>query len=371
MRRNLLKLLLIGCVTLTISGCGVNQSTNSNGETKNPLDNLFDVDPVVTDQIIMGQALNDIKSLYDVTDVLNVENYEIADCHPYSENKLVVLYVGEKDSFVRICDISNGKTSKEIKLDSVTITKDADLHVVSNDFAYISAFSGKVLIYLNLKVGSHTQIFMEKSPASFLMPGEGDAFYYTLEDDCNIYQYVADTGNSFSAFDAGNMVDSISLEYLVQGGNTLIVYVESQGYTGYAMVSLEMQELSPLEIIEGEFYYDGNEYVYTALDDRPVLYIYDPMTPRLAVEFKLDYLEEIKTVSLCKYSNSFLTLREEADNYYLRYYSFSDGVLKNEILLEDVNVDAIFDFKDSNIILINTDEKIYIWNSEIIEKVLE
>ena len=65
-------------------------------------------------------------------------------------------------------------------------------------------------------------------------------------------------------------------------------------YTGYAMLSLEMQELSPLEIIEGDFYYDGNEYVYSAMSNSPVLYIYNPMTPRVSKEFKIENSKEIE-----------------------------------------------------------------------------
>lgn len=371
MKRKLLALLLIGCMALVIGGCDGNGGTNSNGETKNPLDDFLNLDPVITDKVIMGQAVNSIGSLYDVTEVLAVENYEIADCHPYSENKVIVLYVGAKDSFVRICDITNGKTVKEIKMENIIIVKDADLVVVNNDFAYIKELSGRVLIYLNLKVNEYSQIVMEEEPVSFLMPGEGDVFYFTLKNDCNIYQYIAETGNSFSVFDAENMVKSIDLEYVVQGGNTLIVYVESEGYTGYAMLSLEMQDLSPLEIIEGKFYYNGNEYVYSALEESPVLYIYDPMTPRLAVEFKLDYAQEVRDVRLCKYSACFLTIREDNNDLYIRYYSLSDGVLKNEIVLTNANITNIYDFENSNMVLVNTDEKVYIWNTEIIEKVLE
>lgn len=371
MRKNLLKLLIIGCMALVISGCNGDISTDSNGETKNPLDEFLDLDPVVTNKVIAGQAVNEIGSLYDITEVLELENYKILDCHPYSEDKVMVLYSGEKDSLVKICDITNGKSVKDIKLDKVILSEGADLTVVSEDFAYVQEFSGKLLIYLNVKVGEFSKIFMDQNPETLIMPGEGDAFYYTLMNDCNIYQYIADNARSFSAFDATGMVDSIRLEYVVQGGNSLIVYVESEGYTGYAMLSLEMQELSPLEIIEGEFYYDGSEYVYSATTDSPVLYIYNPMTPRLAVEFKLDYLAETKNVSLCKFSTCFLTLREENANSYLRYYSFTDGVLKNEIVLENVKINETYDFENFDIILINTDEKIYIWNTEIIENVLE
>lgn len=371
MRKNLLKLLIIGCMALVISGCNKNVSSDSNGETKNPLDDFLNLDPVITDSIIAGEKVNDIGSLYDVTETLQLENYKLLDCHPYSENKVMVLYSGEKDSLVKICDITSGKSLKEIKLDKVSLTDGANLTVVSEEFAYVQEFSGKMLIFLNVKVGEFSQIFMDKNPESLLMPGEGDVFYYTMKDNCNIYQYITENGNAFSAFDATGMVDSIRLEYLVEGGNTLIVYVESEGYTGYAMLSLEMQELSPLEIIEGEFYYDGNEYVYSAMSDSPVLYIYNPMTPRLAIEFKLDYTQETKDVRLCKFSTCFMTLREDKADTYLRYYSFTEGVLKNEIALENVKVKETFDFENSNIILINTDDKIYIWNTEIIENVLE
>ena len=371
MRKKILKLLIIGCITFVLAGCNGNVSTDSNGETKNPLDNFLDLDPVVTDKFIAGQAVNEIGSLYDITETLELEGYKLLDCHPYAEDKVMAIYSGLEDSLVQICDITNGKAVKTIIMDKVLLADGADLNVVSDDFAYIQELSGKMLIYINVKVGEFTQVFMDKNPESILMPGEGDAFYYTLEDDCNIYQYIADTGNSFSAFDATNMVDYLSLKYVVEGGNTLIAYVESEGYTGYAMLSLEMQELSPLEIIEGEFYYDGNEYVYSAMSDNPVLYVYNPMTPRLAVEFKLDYLEETKNVSLCKFSTCFLTLREENSVSYLRYYSFTDGVLKNEIILDNANIKELFDFENSSIILINTDDKIYIWNTEIIENVIE
>ena len=56
---------------------------------------------------------------------------------------------------------------------------------------------------------------------------------------------------------------------------------------------------------------------------------------------------------------------------YIRYYSLSDGVLKNEIVLTNANITNIYDFENSNMVLVNTDEKVYIWNTEIIEKVLE
>jgi hypothetical protein len=88
MRKNLFKILLIGCIALVLGGCKGNVSTDSNGETKNPLDDFLDLDPVITDKIIAGQTVNDIGSLYDITEILELEEYKLLDCHPYAEDKL-------------------------------------------------------------------------------------------------------------------------------------------------------------------------------------------------------------------------------------------------------------------------------------------
>ena len=57
MRKNLLKALVIGCMALVISGCNGNVSTDSNGETKNPLDDFLDLDPVITDKVMVRSMI--------------------------------------------------------------------------------------------------------------------------------------------------------------------------------------------------------------------------------------------------------------------------------------------------------------------------
>lgn len=376
MKKKAIICFLVGLMTVLATGCNGNRTTNSNGETKNPLDDFLDLDPVVTDRVIIGEAVNDIESLFDITGKITEKEYDIIDSHPYSEDEIMVLYSGTSDSLIRIYNIGNGKVAKEIRLKDTILSKDADLNVVSESFSYIVEHFGEKLIYVNVKVSEYTEVVMDKTPESMLVVGEGDVVYYTIKDDCNIYQYVKDTGKSFSAFDATDMVDSISLKYMVSGGNTFIVNVSSEGYSGYALVSLENQELEPLEIVEGEFYYDGSEYVYSAVENIAALYIYDPMTPRLKTEFRLDQPEETRDVRLCRYSSCFLTLCKETSGDKLRFYNLTEGVLENVLELSQFETKETHDFPDSPIVMISCldrdgAKKVLIWNTEIIEKIIE
>ncbi len=376
MRKRILGCVVIGSLALCVYGCNGHVSAGNNPDNTEPTEEE-QTNPSIFDNIIAGESVNEINSLFDFTGLLKQEEYTLITACPYDENELLAVYTSGKGALVKSFDISNGDEELDIEMSDITVSDTAVINAVNEDFAYILDIAGRNLIYLDLHDKSCSVIELEETPDSIAVMGEGEQVFYTLPDDCNVYQYTKETGNRISVFDAYGLVDSIQVKYVVGGTNTLIVKVDSDNYSGYASLSLELQELSPLEDMTGEILYSGDEYVYTSVDKEAAIVIYNPMTPRLLKEFYLEDVKELQDIHLFKDTSYLVTKVESSKETVIRLYNIDKGIMENMLTLDasqDIS-DIKFCTETNNVIIELSDTKegrrILIWNTEIIDKIIE
>ena len=331
----------------------------------------------IFDKIIAGTPIDSKESLFDITDNVSREGYTLVSGCPYGEREILTIYTGKEKSLAALYDVSNAREKTVIELEDTVLTENARVYYVSEEFSYIIDLTNKQIIYLYMKDKKSEKIALDFVPDSISVLGEGEQFFYTLKDDCNVYQYTSETGNRVSVFDAGDIASDICLEFVVPGSNTLIVKTESDNYSGYASLSLEYQELTPLESVSGKLLYSKDEYVYTSPDKESVIIIYNPMTPRLTKEFRLEEPAEINNLVLFSDTPYFLSGVDTKDGRLLRFYNTDEGIMENCLTLGDeYTIEGIEYFREMNSILIQTRDimnacRILIWNTEIIDNVIE
>ena len=377
MRKRILSCFIIGSMALCVCGCNGQVSAGNNPDNTDLSTEEEQTEPSIFDNIIAGEPINEIKSLFDFTGVLEQNNdYILIAACPYDDNELLAVYSGEEMALVKSFDVSSGVEKLKLELPDIVINDDAVINVVNDDFAYIINSSDSNLIYLDLSDKSYEIIEFDEIPDSIVIMGEGEQFFYTLPDDCNVYQYTRDTGNRISVFDAYGLVDNIEIKYVEEGSNTLIVKVNSDNYSGYASLTIELQELSPLEEMTGELLYSGNEYVYTAPDKDATIVIYNPMTPRLLREFYLENTEELRNIRLFSDTPYVITKVETDKETVIRLYNIDEGIMENILTLDVLqNISDIKFYSSTNNVMLKVDDtlgsRILIWNTEIIDKILE
>lgn len=377
MKKNLLAFFLLIIVGIAFVGCDKTTSAGNYPDNSETNEGGKDDDITIFDKIISGKPLNDIESLFNFSDEIQVEGYTILAGCPYHENAVLAIYGNGENALAIVYDVSDLKEEKKIEMDGISFSKDAEVYSVSEEFAYIIDISQKQLVYLSVKDEKYEVISLEFIPDSIVVMDEGEQFFYTMEDDCNIYQYTKETGNTISVFDASEIVSDIQVKYSVSGSNILIVKMESPNYSGYASLSLENQELSPLENISGELLYSGDGYVYTSPEKKATVIIYNPMTPRLTKEFRLEETDELNNIMLFQNTPYILSMVDTDEGTMLRFYDVDEGIMENCIVIPDnYNILGIkyFDSTD-NVFLQVTDEKgdreILIWNTDLIENIIE
>lgn len=377
MRKQIMGLMVTGSLALCICGCDGQVSAGNNPDNQDFPTEETETNPTIFDNIIAGEPVNEIESLYDFTELLQRDDLTLITACPLDDNELLAVYSGDNTSLIASYDVSSGDEEFKVEMKDIVIAKDAVVNAVNEDFAYIMDVNNENIIYFDLHDKSYEVIELEHIPDSIVIMDEGEQFFYTIEDDCNVYQYTTATGNRISVFDASDMVEDIEVKYVVAGSNTLIVEVSSDNYSGYASLSLELQELSPLEDMSGELLYSGNEYVYTSPEKEATIIIYNPMTPRLFKEFYLDNIAEINNIRLFKDTPYIISKVEDDTETVLRFYNIDKGIMEN-ILTLDVS-DCVSDiefYSSTNNVMIKIDDrsedcKILIWNTEIIDNIIE
>lgn len=374
-------IIMVGLLGVSVWGCGytsVNDKPNDiiiDTETK-------DEELTIFDNIIVGTSINEIESLYDITEELEIEGYEIITSCPYSENEILVVYSGEDSTKIMSHNISTMKNKYDIEMEDVSLSADLEMKCVTKEFAYILDKNSGELIYIDvsheeyeiIQVAQDDQI--NKIPKSVVVMDEGEQCFYTVDNDYNIYQYNKEIGNSFSVFDASGQVDSIEVCYVIPGGNTLIVDIVTDEYSGYARVSLENQELLIMEDVEGELLYGGDLYAYKSTEKPATLVLYNPMTPRLTMEFSLEKEEELNTVTFFEEAEHILSYTEDREGTTIRFYNVSEGIMENIITIPTEYEILLVDFyAEKENVLVHTTQnnnyKVLIWNTQIIEKIIK
>lgn len=377
MRKQIMGLMVTGSLALCICGCDGQVSAGNNPDNQDFPTEETETNPTIFDNIIAGEPVNEIESLYDFTELLQRDDLTLITACPLDDNELLAVYSGDNTSLIASYDVSSGDEEFKVEMKDIVIAKDAVVNAVNEDFAYIMDVNNENIIYFDLHDKSYEVIELEHIPDSIVIMDEGEQFFYTIEGDCNVYQYTTATGNRISVFDASDMVEDIEVKYVVAGSNTLIVEVSSDNYSGYASLSLELQEFSPLEDMSGELLYSGNEYVYTSPEKEATIIIYNPMTPRLFKEFYLDNIAEINNIRLFKDTPYIISKVEDDTETVLRFYNIDKGIMEN-ILTLDVS-DCVSDiefYSSTNNVMIKIDDrsegcKILIWNTEIIDNIIE
>ncbi len=376
MKKNILLLLTMGIIITAMTGCRDTSTAGADPESVETTSKEQETSELtIFDQVIAGEAVNDIESLYDFTDTARVQDYYAVGACPHGEDMIMVLYANEEASMCVVYDITNGKEKERIEMD-VALSLKAKPVGVSSDFAYIREDNG-VLIYLDWKNNQYEVVQLDDEPESLLMLGEGEAVYYTVSDDCNIYNYIHGSNNCYSIYDGSDVVDSLELRYLISAGTSIILHVESEGYTGYAQLSIEMQELTVFDGLSGELIYNDNEYIYTVPEKQDSILIYNPMTPRVIKEFRVENPEEICNLTLYSEEGLFLTQVEEENEKVIRFYDLNNGILKNQLVIpSEYKVIGVDYFENSLCVLVegrieNGEYRMLIWNTDIIEEILE
>lgn len=377
MRKRVLSCIIIGSMALCVCGCKGQVSAGNNPDNPDLPTEEEQTEPSIFDNVIAGDSINEINSLFDFTGELAQNNdYILITACPYDENELLAVYASETESLVKSFDVSNADEKFKLEIPDIVINADAVLNVVNENFAYILDSSNRNLIYLDLNNKSYKVIELSEVPDSIVVMGEGEQFFYTLPDDCNVYQYTRDTGNRISVFDAYGLVDSIQIKYVEEGSNTLIVKVDSDNYSGYASLSLELQEITPLEEMSGELLYSGDEYVYTSPGNDAAIFIYNPMTPRLLKEFYLESAQELRNIRLFRNTPYIITKVDEGKETVIRLYNINEGIMENILTLDaSQNISDLRFYSNTNNVMLKLEDtegcRILIWNTEIIDKILE
>ena len=371
-----LVLLILGIIITVFSGCQHSNTAVNEPESVDTTTQEEETDETtIFDQLVVGEALNELESLFDLSEVLKIQDYYAVGACVHGENEFMVLYAGDNCSAAIVYDISTGKEKKKIEMDC-DLSLEATPIGVSEDFSYIVETGGK-FIYLDWKNKEYEEIVLEYEPASYLMLGEGESIYYTVENDCNVYIYIYGSERSYSVYDGTDAVDSLELEYLIFAGTSIILTVESESYSGYAQLNLEMQELTVFDSLSGELIYCDNEYIYTTPDKPNTILLYDPMTPRLSKEFRIENSKEINDLVFYKNDGIFLTRVVENEDTIIRIYDVEAGILKNRIIIPgEYEVKKAECFQNSICVYIegrteNGEYMPLIWNTDILDEVLE
>lgn len=376
MKKSLLFILIVGIIFSGFIGCRHTQTAGNEPESSETVTNEQETEdiPTIFDKILSGEPINEIQSLYDFTEVFRVQDYYAIGANTHGENKVMVLYSGKEGAVAIVYDISNGKEKSRIEMD-IELSLNARPVGVNEEFSYICEENG-VFIYLDWENEEYEIIELDDTPMSYLMLGDGESIYYTVEDDCNIYTYIYGSERCYSVYDGSDIVNNLELKYLIAAGTSIVLYVESEGYSGYAQLSIEMQELTVFDSLSGELIYNDNEYIYTAPDKANSIFIYNPMTPRVSKEFKIENPKEIETLIFYKDEGLFLTrVKEPAET--IRFYDLEEGILKNQLIVsEEYEVLDVEYFGDSLCVLVecrdeNGEYRPLIWNTDIIEEILE
>ena len=370
--------IILGVICFSVMGCDNTASVNHNSddnETTTQTDQKED-DYTIFDNVIVGDAINDIESLYDVTNEFVMEGYEIVESCPYQENNLLVVYSSKTDSCVVSYNISDLRDKYHIEMEDLQLSSESEINCITDEFAYILDVEGKQLVYLDIKDESYEVVEMDDIPESIVVMDEGEQFFYTLEDDCNVYQHIKASGNELSVYDATGMLESIEVKYVIPGSNTLIVNVVSESYSGYAQLSLENQELIVMDGVEGELLYSGENYMYKASGKDSTIIMYNPMTPRLTVEFRLDENVELDNLTMFDNGSHVISCIDSDKGTGVRFYDVNAGIMENFIVIpSEYNVLSLEYYAKTHNVLIHTqngdDYKILIWNTEIIENIIK
>ncbi len=370
------KLKWIGAAAMAgILLCGCSNTTSDKpvvpGETTTDID-----DATIFDKIINGEQINDTGSLYDCTGTFSMEGYSIVASGYYGEKYILVLYAGEKDSKVVAYQLSDGKEYKTISFDDIVFSKDAYIGYTGDGLTYVYDSDNSCFYYLHVKEKKYDLVTIDFNPKSMIVIDGGETILYTVENDCNIYEFIKETANSVSVYDASGETDDVVLKYIEADSDTLIVKTTSKEYTGYSSISMEMQEMSPIELTGDDLYYTGQEYIYTSATQPKNLAVYNVLRPRVYQIFMLEDRKEKDNLVVFSNGPKVLSMVDEDDATMLRFYNISAGIMENYVSVDGkYTINRISLMSEANNLFIETtdsngDYHILIWDITDVSEVI-
>ncbi len=361
---------LTGCKDRTVNS-SVEQPTDFTDETPTTED-----EPTIFDKIIEGSLVGDSIALYDITSGYEKEGYTMDSAAGYADNDVAILYSGSSDSLIAAYNISNGKESKKIELKDTVVSTDSVFTVVTDEFAYVYDEKNSTFYYINIKAEKYEAVAVDFKPDTYIVTNGGDNILYTLKNDCNIYQYIKETGNSVSIYDASDEVDDIALVYDEMDGDTIIADVLSEEYNGYVTISVELQSLTKMTEVTGSLYYTGDEYIYTSKDYDKSVCVYNEQKPRIESTFRLEEADELKDLTLYEGAPYLMSKVKKNDGLLIRFYDVNQGIMNNYVTLP-----AEYEFINASYIQVNKELciqardnsnhlAVFIWDIEAVTDVI-
>lgn len=334
-------------------------------------------DPTIFDKIIAGVRLDEETPLYDFTDTVTVEGYDIICSTPYGDNNILVLYSGENDSMVISYDISKGKDKNETEIKETVFSEETVMTLTEDKVPYIYDRKQSVFCVIDVKAEKYEYHELSFTPETMIVTDGGESIFYTVEGDCNVYRYTAETENEVSVYDASDEVYKILLKSMEADDDTLIVRISSDDYIGYARLSIEMQEITWFEEEMDSITCVGSEYIITRKDLEKSVQVYTELKPRIFQWFVMEDERELDNYVVYPGSPYILTCVESDDSNLLRFYSVSDGIMVNYVYLSDeYTIEKAEYINEAGLLSIQTctadgGRSIIIWDVEAVDDIIK
>lgn len=320
-------------VVLLFAGC--KDGTQKVDQTEAEDENNKEDEPTIFDKIIVGARLDKDKPLYDFTDTVTMDGYEIICQTPYGDNNILVLYSGEEDSMAISYNISKGKAKNEITIDETIFSEGTVMTLTEDGVPCIYDAEKSVFCVLDIKAEKYKYHELSFTPETMIVTDGGESILFTKDGDCNVYQYMSETENVVSVYDATDEVYKILLKSMESDDNTLIVRISSDEYVGYARLSIELQEITRFEEEMDSIFCVGSEYIITKKELEKSVQVYTELKPRIFQWFTMEDPKELENFVVYPGSPYILTCVSEKDTNLLRFYSVADGIMVNYVYLSD------------------------------------
>lgn len=365
-------LLCVSIVAILISGCSSSSSSSSLHEEPATEDNY----PTIFDKTIAGNTVNDEKSVYDISDLIQIEDYKLITCAGFDKSYFLAAYAGEEDSLIIRYSLSEAKKTDRIEVSNTVFSDLTVIDQTEDGVFYLYDNQNFTLYFPNIDKESYEQVVLTKEPESILVVEGGARIFYTIKDDTGIYQYIKESEKSQLLFETDEVYE-LTLEYLAQDYDTIVTHVVMSDYTGYAGVSIEEQTFEVYEQYKDcELYYTGDEFIYVPDDSDCEIFIYNELKPRLLEIFSVDEKEELSAFEVYGGGPYLISSTGEDYDITLKLYDISEGIKFNEVELKtEYTLGGISFLKDAMNIYIHAQDKegnyrFLIWDVESVTDVI-
>lgn len=372
MKRKIVLLMMAVLAVLLTTSCGKKTEIKF---TEKESEETLSGDITRFDKVIVGNPVNKQESLFDCTDSLAKEGYSIISGIAYGDNGILVLYSGVNDSKLCGFAVSNGAEATQILFEGTVLSDKTSIYVTNSKNIILYDEENNTFYRVDYEHVNYTDTKLDFSPESMCIADNGERMYYTLENDCNIYQYVFETGNSISVYDFGDQYSEVNIEYVEINNDKIIVRVMNEGSSKYVRLSIELQETSVLDDKGNKVMYAGEAYIVIP-DDEAYVYVYNFYKPRVVEKFILDEKEETDNILMFAGNPYLLTMVNKDEGNVFRFYNVSGGIKSNEITIPEeysildityLSIDQTMCFNVKNQ---ENEHRILLWDVESVEDIL-